>query len=347
LKDDRDLELCIEQIKTDYDRYYFSVFVTIGIRDFVNKNKTLFLKFVSSERKMKIVGNKENVGAPDIILQYNHIDEGILIEFKSSSPLNSSLFIYSIDEDCKQIEKYDNKLIGWDTKSETIGNHSIVLLVHHENYKKVRNEIIEKRMKKGKLALIHKFSIWEWTPELSMKYGKGEQIVIRDNDNGIIGNELGEYLQDNDIILPIQEIEDQYGDDQLKFIRKEPPISYLIDVILFVLLPKLFSETEMTVSLDEIMELAEIYLPSWVPDCSQKSQLRRWWVKKCMNTLKEIGIVKIIKNDEYTIKIPKNKDLSIYIKRKLAKIELEKRKNNFRKRKIEETDLDATILDEY
>jgi hypothetical protein len=57
VKQNSDLELCIEQIKTDIDKYYFSVIVTIGIRDFVNKNKSLDLKFVSSERKMKEIQN--------------------------------------------------------------------------------------------------------------------------------------------------------------------------------------------------------------------------------------------------------------------------------------------------
>lgn len=347
MTEESDLDLCIEQIRTDIDRYYFSVFVTIGIRDFVNKKDVLDLKFVSAERKMKDKSTGEDLGNPDIILQYVTTPEGILIEFKSSSPLNPSIFLRSIDEDIEQLEKYDKELIGWDTESKTVDNHSIVLLVHHEDCKKVRTEIIDNRISKNELTFNHIFSIWEWTPEISTKYGKGEQIVIRDYDNGIIGNKLGEYLKTNDIILPISDIEEQYGDKQLKFIRKEPPMAYLIDVILFVLLPKLTSEPETTVSLNDLMEVAGEYLPSWVPDCSQKSQIRRFWVKKCMNTLKEIGIVKKIVNEDYTMHLPIRKNLTEDIMKRLARLELKNRKSIFKKRRIEETDAKAKTLDDF
>lgn len=73
----------------------------------------------------------------------------------------------------------------------------------------VKKEIINNRIAKGKLTFNHIFSLWEWTPEISTKYGRDEQIVIRDPDDGKIGNNLGEYLKDNDIIMPLSEIEEE------------------------------------------------------------------------------------------------------------------------------------------
>jgi len=111
---DLELQECIKQLKTEIDRYYYSVFVTIGIKSFVEdkQNSNLDLKFVSAERKMKHNLTKLDVGNPDIILQYLSNPEGIIIEFKSSSPLNPSVFTKSIDDDIEQLQRYDKELIG-------------------------------------------------------------------------------------------------------------------------------------------------------------------------------------------------------------------------------------------
>jgi hypothetical protein len=346
--EDPELERCIEQIVTDNDRYYYSVLVTIGFRDFVNKNTDLDLKFVSAERKMKDTTTQQN-GRPDIIIQYVSTSEGILIEFKSSSPLNPSSFIYSIDDDIVQLQKYDNNLIGWDTKTGEVDTHVVVFLVHHEDYKKVKREIIENRIEKDTLSFKHTFSIWEWTPEISTKYGRNEQIRIRDPDDGKIGNKLGEYLKENDIVFPLIEIEEKYAEKQLKFIRKEPPTAYLIDIVLFMLLPKVntISKSTVIVTIEKLMNIAEDYLPNWIPECSQKSQIKRGWIKKCLNKLKQIGIVTKISGDEYTIKIPDRKDLKHDIIKKLAKLELEKKKPEVTKRNVEENLIKTTTLDQF
>jgi len=228
-----------------------------------------------------------------------------------------------------------------------VKNHVIVFLVHYDDYKKIRTEIIENRIKNGKLSFNHIFSIWEWNPNISTKHGSGQHIVIRDYDGGIIGNQLGQYMKERDILLIVSDIESLYGDKQLKFIRKKPPMAYLIDVVLFILVSEYASGDEITVSLDDLMGAAEKYFPTWVPDCSQKSQIKKSWIMDCMNVLQDIKIVKRIDRDNYTIKIPPKKDLTEEIIKRLAILELKKRRGDFRKTKIEETDLNAKILDDF
>jgi len=347
MKKTDELNTCIEQIKTDYDRYHYSVFVTIGFREFVNKKKELNLIFVSAERKMKDKDG-DNLGEPDIILQYKDNLDGIIIEFKVSSPINPSIFLRSIEEDIDQLKKYDKITLGWDTPSGAIKNYAIVFLVHHEDYKKVKTELIENRIAKKKLMFNHIFSVWEWTPEISTKYAHGDIIIVRDYENGKIGNRLGNYLQNNDIIFDYNEIEKQYDEKKLLFIRREPPTLYLIEQLIFVLLPYISSPFEdiVTVKLTDLISLANQYLPSWISECTQESQIKREWFKKCLNVMKEINIVKKIENEEYTIVLPKKRDLRQEIIKKLAKMKLEKNKPEYRKRQVEK-DKKAKILDDF
>ena len=101
----------VEVIKKYCERYLHSVFLTIGIKNFVETKKELSLKFISSEKKMKEPNTSKVVGTPDIVLQYSHTEEGILIELKVSVPMSTINFDYFLADVLEQLQKYDKKLL--------------------------------------------------------------------------------------------------------------------------------------------------------------------------------------------------------------------------------------------
>ena len=117
-----DLEKCKEERLTDYERYYETVLLTIGLRDYLNNNaKTC--RFVSAEPRFH--DNEGNEITPDIVFQYTE-PQGALCEVKASLPFPDGYLL----EKLKRLEKYSRQTIGWDTPTKTVENHDILLFVH-------------------------------------------------------------------------------------------------------------------------------------------------------------------------------------------------------------------------
>ena len=56
-----------------------------------------------------------------------------------------------------------------------------------------------------------------------------------------------------------------------------------------------------------MMELAEKYLPSWLPESGTKSQLKRSWLKEALDIMEEINLAE--RNGKtYSIHIPREKN---------------------------------------
>lgn len=323
------LNKCIESIKKQCERYYTAVLLTIGIKNFVEENADLKLIFISSEKKMKDPTTNQIVGTPDIVLQYKHVSEGILIELKISAPLTPSIFNYWITDTLEQIQKYDKNLIGWDTSSKKVHDHVIILLVHHGDSKKIRSSL-SNAISLSNLEFNHKLSFWDWVLETSQKFGRNDVITVRDLDNGKIGNELGKYTKDHDIIIILEEINTAYDLKKYVFIRRKPDhIFYITDLLYTIIFPVFgFDENDnLLINSEEIMNLAEEYFSSWLPESGQKSQLKRSWVNEALEKLVEIKLAKKIGN-KYNVHLPRGNDIKKYLLEKLAKQDILTRRFN-------------------
>jgi hypothetical protein len=334
----------VDAIKKYCERYLHSVFLTIGIKNFVETKKELSLKFISSEKKMKNPDTTKVVGTPDIVLQYTHTEEGILIELKVSAPIAAFYFDYFLAEVLEQLQKYDKKLIGWETSSGTVNNHSIVLLVDHEDSKKVRNAV-KQAIEREKLEFQNTLSFWEWVLEPSVKFGKKEVITVRDLDDGIIGNKLGNYLRENDIIIELEKINKTYDKRKYMFIRKKPQhIYYVIDILFSIIFPALgFDEKgHLITNTNNIMKLAEDNFPTWLPESGTKTQLKISWLKEALTTLEEINLAER-KGSSYEIRLPRENNVKKYIIERLAKLDIEK--HRYSKQKLEREPQLKTLYD--
>ena len=74
--DDKELNACIEQVRTDCNRYYWTVYITLGFKDFLDNNIDT-CRFVYAEKTLRIIDNFESNINPDFILQYNDNKNGI------------------------------------------------------------------------------------------------------------------------------------------------------------------------------------------------------------------------------------------------------------------------------
>ena len=101
---ERVLKRCKEERKTEFDRYYQTVMLTLGIKTYLDKHAK-DCRFSSAESRF-FVANSSSEIRPDIILQYGP-KQGILCEVKTSFPFDDVYLLQSL----KQIEKYSQNVI--------------------------------------------------------------------------------------------------------------------------------------------------------------------------------------------------------------------------------------------
>lgn len=343
MKDDKKIFEQIENIKKKCERYLHCVFLTIGLKEFVETKSDLNLRFISSEKNMKDTTNNV-VGTPDIVLQYRNVSEGILIELKCSVPISKINFDYFLADALEQLQKYDKELIGWDTYSGMIDNHSIVLLIDYEDSRKTKTSIL-KAIDAENISFEHILTFWEWVLEPSVKFGKKEVITIRNIDEKSIGNKLGDYLENNDIYIEIEKINKTYDLKKYVFIRQRPEhIYYIINILTTIIFPAIGYDEKghLKASVDEIMNLAEKYLPKWLPDSGIKSQLKRSWVNEALEVMESIEFGKKIGNT-FEIQLPREKNIDNYVLEKLAEIDI--KTHEYDKIKVEKNNTIKTIYD--
>jgi len=67
-----------------------------------------------------------NVVTPDVVVQLTP-DYGVVGEAKASMPKDRQFWLHTL----KQLEKYDDNLVGWKTTSGHVSTIDVVLLTHH------------------------------------------------------------------------------------------------------------------------------------------------------------------------------------------------------------------------
>jgi hypothetical protein len=96
-----EMSRCKEDRTREVDRYYQTVLLTIGLKDYLDARGKA-CRFVSSEPRF--FNEKHEEVKPDVVLQYgssNILDYGVLCEIKTSLPFPEGYLIDSL----KQIER--------------------------------------------------------------------------------------------------------------------------------------------------------------------------------------------------------------------------------------------------
>ena|GEM_PF-1449693 len=275
------LKNCMIRHKTEVDRYYQTVLLTLGLKDLMDKG-TLGCRFVSAEPLFKQASSGKEV-YPDIVLQYDNDNRGILLEVKTSL----SEVDFFLLEDLRQLELYSNKLMGWETNSKEVIDHSLVLLCHSMDSDKVQ-EKLNQWIAEGKLNITKNFSIVEWSIVESLKYGPKDVFLIRLR-MGQTGCDLLDAKLHQNIKFEVDTIYTKY--EKCRFVRKEPPVEYTMNQLWSCIFPALHEQTEnFTCTIDEILEVAYAYYIPWSGLLGEYSQVRKTWIRKAMNAFCKIEL---------------------------------------------------------
>lgn len=310
------LENCKRRRKTDVDRYYQTVLLTIGLKQYLEKEE-IGCRFVSAEPRFRNVESKKEI-LPDIVLQYDDGNRGVLCEVKTSVV---AIDAYLLDE-LKQLESYSGEFEGWDTSKRRVLEHSIVLLCHALDSDRIVKKVTE-WLNNGKLEVSKKLCIAEWGIVESLKYDQRDVFLIRHKHGETGCTALDNKLREN-IRFEVDELFTVY--EKCRFVRKEPPLEYTMNQLWSSIFPALHEETEdFTCSLDDILGVAYEYFIPWSGLQGEYSQIRRRWIKKAMKAFCDIGIAEEKGSHIYEISYGKRiwKDVSEYFVEKLCRRDLE------------------------
>jgi hypothetical protein len=307
----KSLDICKETRNSEVDRYYQTVLLTLGFKDFLDKYAKE-CRFISTEPRFFVVGSEKEI-KPDIVLQYEN-KHGALCEVKTSFPNEDKYLLKSL----KQIEKYSQDVVGWDTTDRKVNDHDILLFCPMIDYDRV-NLKIQEWMKTGKLEITKNLCICEWGMLLYPKWGK-EIILLRKRSGNTACDELDIFLQNN-IRIDTQNLHLNY--EKCKFTRKDPPIEYTMTHLWVDVFPSIKSkEKEFETSIEQVLEIAyKFYIP-WSKIEGEFSQIRKRWVKDAMDKFCEIGLAESspdVKGKYKILREKRIKNIQEYIIEQLCK----------------------------
>jgi hypothetical protein len=324
-------EECTRCHKTEVDRYYQTVLLTIGLKDQV-ENGNFGCRFVSAEPLFRDINSNKEVFS-DIVLQYDNDNLGILVEVKTSLP-EVDFFLL---EDLKQLESYSNKLTGWETPNKEVTDHSLVLLCHALDSDRVMQKITQ-WIKEGKLEVTENLCIVEWSIVESLKFGARDVFLIRHKMGETWCEPIDKQFRQN-IKFEVDKIVTKY--EKCRFVRKEPPIEYIMNQLWSCIFPALHEITEdFTCNIDEILDVAYAYYIPWSGLHGEYSQIRRKWIRKAMSAFCSIELAEKLEDisDNFKVFYGKQirKEVSDYFVEKMCRKILEEARKRPIKNSLEE-----------
>jgi len=311
------LENCMKWKRLEYERYYETVLLTLGIKRYLEKTET-GCRFVYSEPRFYTEDGSEV--KPDIVLQYDDDKRGILCEIKTSLPPIDPLAKLRLKP---QLERYSKDVKGWDTPVKWVQDHDILLLVHAQDSNRVTN-LVQEWIDKGELKLTKDLCIAEWSLIQSMKFPGLDIILIKHKFGKVNCHGLQQHIEKN-ISFNIQELTIEYN--KCRFTRKEPPVCYTMDELWGEIFTAFVEESEdFDIELDQILKIAYEYYIPWSGLDGEFSQVRKTWIRKALSEFCEINLAKKIGKEKYRIHYGKNiqKDRIEYFIRRLCRKEIEK-----------------------
>ena len=331
---ENDLRICIDKITTDRQRYFWTVYITLGFKDFLDNNLE-DCRFVYAEKRLKIIDD-DSIVQPDFILQYYEDRKGILGEIKSSITYDEN---YIKKDLYPQLKKYCKDIYGWETEDEKILDHDLLCIYHAVDVGRL-TKLIDYSIDTGELDIIKNLCISEYSPMRSPKYGEGDIILIK-YEYGVLGcKELEASLKEN-LKLLIDELTLKY--EKIKFTRKKPPVEYLMELLWYNIF-RIFAEypevKEIEVTLDQLLIQIYNYYISWSGIEGEYSQVRKTWIQEAMDLFVKIELAEIISEAPLIYKIYIGKtglpnDMAEYIYKESCKLKLDQ----IKKEKLEETQL--------
>jgi len=321
------LDIVKKEKERDIDRYYLTLYYTLGILYFLNKKKFLNCEFVGSEIKLK---NSKTELNPDILLQARCNPSGLLgipVEIKSSLSNSEDIL-----KKLKRMKRYDEPLTGWKTRDKNINNDVIVFSPYAQDCGRVIS-VLKESLKNKKLNFNKDFIIWEWSFIQGTKHSNEENLLVRQ----VYGNlekynvpELNKIVSEG-IVQDINNKELLVKKERNLFTNREPPVEYTMVVLWQIVFPRIFDENQGIVNVEEICTIINDYFTQDLMKSSDGDayKVNKSWVRKALENFSKIKMAKKIDIDKYEINLEvRIKDLQKHICNKMTFLEVKNGKHN-------------------
>lgn len=294
--------------KEDCDNYYNTVLAALALINEVRWNAVKreldpAAKFGVGRRMTTSEKNPVSPSAditPDVVLQ--RAGKGFIGEITNSLTENDDHWT----EKLQQVRKYDDSLLGWWTKDESLPSHDVVFVVQHSRAVRV-TDILQKE-KKNKKGTI-KFS--RPTAVISFNRHSGatkEYVDLMKFFGELTDSDLSEKLR-HGVSVPQDILLEEYGDR--KFVDFEPPMPWVLQIMWDLVFPSYLGEfpvdgankgrTSLTLTIDRISEDMQNNFGFKVEDHRCTEVPARAWVKKALDHLVVFGMASRVDDKTYQI----------------------------------------------
>ena len=302
---------CREKNNVEYDAYYRTVIMSVGLKHIFNENEPCTFKI--NEPTMH---TSNNLVTPDAIFQCDNNRKGIVCEIKTSLPDNEQYLLGNMKD---QIEKYSDIKSGWETKSGTIDEYAILLLLHRTD-SKTMDSYLQQWLQSKDIVINKQICVAEWQSIRQLKVMSKDEILIS-HRSGTTGCTYFDDKLKKDIKLDETRIALDY--ERQKFVKADPPDLYLMTILYQHIFSVLANDKDhFVVTIDDLMQMLTEYYMSWSGLDGEKTQIRRRWINKAMAQFSRIGISQKIPEqpNAYDIKWSKRvpKDVQEYLLTKLC-----------------------------
>jgi hypothetical protein len=320
--DEKLLEEIVNFKLTMIDRYYQTIYYTIGMKNLCDSDRSLNVDFVGAEITLKRPDGKPL--NPDMLFQGTAAGEttGLPVEIKSSLSIDADVF-----ENLKEMQRYNENLVGWKTDSTRVSNHVIIFSPNLEDsgrVKRVLEKGLNEKVEEKKLKFNKDFLIWEWALVQSNKFSESECIIVKQSygDLSALGlTQFNNKLLDG-IKININKKEFVTEKEKNLFTRQRPPVEYLMIELWSKILPFLCKDGRMT-NIEEIKKaLLDFYTSTILHDAKgNKYRIEKEWLTFAMDKLELIGLVKKYNDGQYEAHLDKRikKDFGRFVCEMLAK----------------------------
>ena len=308
---DIQIQECREKNTVEYDAYYRTVTMSVGLKHIFNEGEPCTFKI--NEPTMQTSNNSVT---PDAIFQCDNNRKGIVCEIKTSLPDNEQYLLVNMKD---QIEKYSDIKSGWKTKSGTVDEHAILLLLHRTD-SKVMDSYLRKWLQSKNIVTNKQICIAEWQSIHQLKAMSKDEILIS-HRSGTTGCDYFDKKLQNDIKLDEAHISLDY--ERQKFVKADPPDLYIMTILYQHIFSVLADDKDQfVVTIDNLMQMLTDYYTSWSGLEGEQTQIRRRWVNKAMAQFSKIGISQKVPEqpDAYNIKWSRrvSKNVQEYLLTKLC-----------------------------
>ena len=301
-------ESCRELRNAEYDAYYFTVVVSVGLKDAFGTDRRCSFKV--NEPTMYTTASKEV--HPDAIFQCDNDTKGIVCEIKSSLPHSQKQMLHGLRE---QIGKYAEIETGWKTNSGKIREHSILLLVRKVDAERAR--ALMQGNTSGASAVVTNICLGHWE-EAKIKGRRTRDVIRLGLDSGSTGCKYFDRRLTACIDVPMTGTYAEY--ERRMFVRAPPPDLYMLAMLYQNILPTIAGNRGyITVTVEDIKGRLDDYYTSWSGLRGEQSQVRTRWIKRALRTLCQMKLARELHDGRYRIDaLPRQKNIKDFLLDKMC-----------------------------